>query len=181
VLLPFMVKHVLGGSSTQLGIVLGAGGLGAVACAGAMGRSELPSRGLSFVFAVWALATLAVAVYGLATAIWELMLASLAFNFLETAGTIVWATMKQRRVPGGLLGRVSSLDWLISIGLLPVSLALTGPAAAIFGVRGTLIGAGLIGAAATLAALALPGIRDIERTPTASPEIGDGVALHAPG
>jgi MFS family permease len=181
VLLPFMVKHVLGGSSTQLGIVLGAGGLGAVACAGAMSRSELPSRGLSFVYAVWALATLAVAVYGLATAIWELMLASLAFNFLETAGTIVWATMKQRRVPGSLLGRVSSLDWLISIGLLPVSLALTGPAAAIFGVRGTLIGAGLIGAAATLAGLALPGIRDIDRTAIASPEIGDGVALHAPG
>jgi DHA3 family tetracycline resistance protein-like MFS transporter len=89
--------------------------------------------------------------------------------------------MKQRRVPGGLLGRVSSLDWLISIGLLPVSLALTGPAAAIFGVRGTLIGAGVIGAAVTLGGLALPGVRDIDRTQTATPDIGDGVALHAPG
>ena len=68
---------------------------------------------------MWALATLAVAGYGLATAMWQLMLASLAFNLLETAGTIVWATMKQRHVPGHLLGRVSSLDWLISIGLLP--------------------------------------------------------------
>ena len=27
------------------------------------------------------------------------MLASLAFNALETAGTIVWATAKQRHVP----------------------------------------------------------------------------------
>lgn len=45
VLLPFMVKHVLGGDGTQLGLVLGAGGLGAVACAALMGRSELPSRG----------------------------------------------------------------------------------------------------------------------------------------
>ena len=180
VLLPFMVKHVLGGSGLQLGIVLGAGGLGAVACAVAMGRSELPSQGIAFVYAVWALATLAVAVYGLATAIWELMLASLAFNFFETAGTIVWATMKQRHIPGNLLGRVSSLDWLISIGLLPVSLALTGPVAAALGVRTTLLAAGLIGAVATLGGLMLPGIRDIDNAPTARPQVGDGVLAQAP-
>jgi MFS family permease len=176
VLLPFMVKHVLGGSGMQLGIVLGAGGLGAIACAAAMGRSELPSRGITFVYVVWTLATLAIAAYGLATAMWELMLASLAFNFLETAGTIVWATMKQRHVPGSLLGRVSSLDWLISIGLLPVSLALAGPISAVLGVRATLIGAGLIGAAATLGGLMLPGMRDIDRA--AGPvRVGEGVAV----
>ena len=58
------------------------------------------------------------------------MAASFAFNALETAGTIVWVTLKQREVPAALLGRVSSLDWLISIGLLPISFALTGPVAA---------------------------------------------------
>ncbi len=177
VLLPFMVKHVLRGGGMQLGLVVGAGGLGAVACAALMGRSALPSRGVAFMYVVWTLATLAVAAYGLATAIWELMLACLAFNFLETAGTIVWATMKQRHVPGNLLGRVSSLDWLISIGLLPVSLALTGPVSAVLGVRTTLIGAGLIGAAATLAGLTLPGMRDIDRPPAPLAPIGDGVAV----
>jgi MFS family permease len=163
VLLPFMVKHVLGGSGVQLGLVLGAGGLGAVACALAMARSGLPSRSMTFVYVVWALATLAVAGYGLATAIWQLMLASLAFNLLETAGTIVWATMKQRHVPGHMLGRVSSLDWLISIGLLPVSFALAAPLSATLGVRATLIGAGLAGAAATLGGLLLPGMRGADR------------------
>ena len=44
-----------------------------------------------------------------------------------------------------MLGRVSSLDWLISIGLLPVSFALTAPVAAALGVRATLVGAGLVG------------------------------------
>ena len=78
-------------------------------------------------YVFWTLATLAIAGYGLAHALWGLMLASLAFNALETAGTIIWATAKQRHVPAALLGRVSSLDWLISIGLLPVSFALTGP------------------------------------------------------
>ncbi len=164
VLLPFMVKHVLGGSGVQLGLVLGAGGLGSVACALAMARSGLPARGMTFIYAVWGLATLAVAGYGLATAMWQLMLASLAFNLLETAGTIVWATIKQRHVPGHMLGRVSSLDWLISIGLLPVSFALTAPLSATLGVRATLIGAGLAGAAATLGGLMLPGMRAVDRT-----------------
>jgi DHA3 family tetracycline resistance protein-like MFS transporter len=162
VLLPFMVKHVLGGSGVQLGLVLGAGGLGSVACALAMTRSGLPKRGMTFIYAVWTLATVAVAGYGLANAMWQLMLASLAFNLLETAGTIVWATMKQRHVPGELLGRVSSLDWLISIGLLPLSLALTGPVSAILGVRATLVAAGVLGAAATLGGLLLPGMRRVD-------------------
>jgi DHA3 family tetracycline resistance protein-like MFS transporter len=162
VLLPFMVKNVLGGNGVQLGLVLGAGGLGSVACALAMTRSGLPRQGMRFIYAVWALATLAVAGYGLATAMWQLMLASLAFNLLETAGTIVWATMKQRHVPGELLGRVSSLDWLISIGLLPLSLALTGPVSAALGVRTTLIAAGMLGAMATLGGLLLPGMRSVD-------------------
>jgi len=164
VLLPFMVKHELGGSGVQLGLVLGAGGLGAVGCAVTMARSGLPSRSITFIYVVWTLATLAVAGYGLAVAMWQLMLASLAFNLLETAGTIVWSTMKQRRVPGNLLGRVSSLDWLISIGLLPVSFALTAPLAATLGVRTTLIAAGLTGAVATLGGLLLPGMYAVDRS-----------------
>ncbi len=163
VLLPYMVKHVLGGSGVQLGLVLGAGGVGAVGCALAMLRSGLPSRSMRFIYLVWTLATLAVAGYGAASAIWQLMLASLAFNLLETAGTIVWATFKQRHVPGGMLGRVSSLDWLISIGLLPISFALTAPLSALLGARTTLIGAGLMGAVATLSGLALPGMRAVDR------------------
>jgi len=106
---------------------------------------------------------LAVAGYGLANSVWVLMLASLAFNGLETAGTIVWATVKQRHVPSALLGRVSSLDWLISIGLLPVSFALTGPVSSAIGIQTTLVAAGLIGAAVTLGGLLLPGMRDLER------------------
>lgn len=163
VLLPFMVKHELHGSGVQLGLVLGAGGLGSVAAGLAMTHSGLPARSMSFIYLVWTLATLAVAGYGLATAVWELMLASVAFNLLESAGEIVWATMKQRHVPGHMLGRVSSLDWLISTGLLPISFALTAPLSAAFGVRATLVGAGLAGAAVTFAGLMLPGMRAADR------------------
>jgi DHA3 family tetracycline resistance protein-like MFS transporter len=135
-----------------------------------MGQFALPRRSITFIYITWTLATFAVAGYGISTALWQLMLASAAFNALETAGTIVWATLKQSNVPRALLGRVSSLDWLISIALLPVSLALTGPVSAAVGVRATLVGAGLIGGLVTFGALYLPGMRDLERSDQRLPE-----------
>src|SRR5213596_4333761 len=124
-----------------------------------MGSRGQPRRHISFMYGTWTLATLAVAGYGLATAAWQLMLACLVFNALEAAGTIVWATLKQRHVPASMLGRVSSLDWLISIGLLPLSFALTAPVTEMVGARMTLVGAGVGGAVITFAALFLPGMR----------------------
>ncbi|MGH2969753.1 MAG: MFS transporter [Solirubrobacteraceae bacterium] len=162
VLLPFLVKNEMHGSALDLGLVFAAGGIGSVACAITLGQRGLPRRDITFMYLAWTLATVAVAGYGLASAVWQLLLASLAFNALETAGTIVWATAKQRHVPAELLGRVSSLDWLISIGLLPVSFALTGPVSGAIGVQATLVGAGIVGGLVTFAALLLPGMRAVE-------------------
>jgi MFS family permease len=175
VLLPYVVKNDLHASAGDLGLVFGAGGVGAVGAALVMGQRGHPRRDVTFMYATWTLATLAVAGYGLAASSWQLMLACLLFNALETAGTIVWMTIKQRHVPAAMLGRVSSLDWLISIGLLPLSFMLTAPIAAAIGARTTLVGAAVIGGVFTLAALFLPGMRDIERlTPgTHTPPRGD--------
>jgi MFS family permease len=173
VLLPYLVKNELDASARDLGLVFAAGGVGAIAAALIMGQRGQPRRDVTFMYGTWTLATLAVAGYGLATASWQLMAACLVFNALEAAGTIVWATIKQRHVPASMLGRVSSLDWLISIGLLPLSFALTAPVAALVGVRATLVGAAAIGGAVTLAALFLPGMRDIEpdaRAPRGEPD-----------
>jgi DHA3 family tetracycline resistance protein-like MFS transporter len=164
VLLPFLVKNELHASAGTLGLVLAAGGLGAVGGAAFMGRIGHPRRDVTVMYMTWTIATLAIAGYGIANAAWELMLVCLVFNALEAAGTIVWATIKQHHVPGSMLGRVSSLDWLISIGLLPLSFALTAPVAAVFGARATLVGAAALGAAVTLSAFFLPGMRAIERT-----------------
>ncbi|WP_051221911.1 MFS transporter [Conexibacter woesei] len=162
VLLPWIVKTGMGGSAFDLGLVFAAGGLASMATALGVGKLGLPRRGITYMLVAWTLATLAVAGYGAATAIWQLMLASAAFNALETAGTIVWATTKQRHVPSQLLGRVSSLDWLISVGLLPLSFALTGPVSGAIGARATLVGAGILGAVVTLAALYVPGMRVLD-------------------
>ncbi|HYW29005.1 MAG TPA: MFS transporter [Gaiellales bacterium] len=167
VLLPYVVKNGLHGSAAELGLVFAAGGLGSVGAAVVMSERGQPRRSITVIYASWTLATLAVAGYGLANAAWQLMAASFVFNALETVGTIVWATLKQREVPQAMLGRVSSLDWLISIGLLPVSFAITGPAAAAVGAQTTLVIAGTAGAAVTLSALFLPGMRNVERAPAA--------------
>jgi MFS family permease len=169
VLLPYVVKNDLHASAGTLGIVLAAGGIGAVGAAAIMGHRGHPRRDVTFMYATWTLATLAVAGYGLATVAWQLMVACLVFNALEAAGTIVWATIKQRHVPGSMLGRVSSLDWLISIGLLPLSFALTAPVAGLVGARATLVGAAVIGAVVTGAAFLLPGMRAIEQTAEVEP------------
>jgi hypothetical protein len=128
-----------------------------------MGNRAVPRRFITFMYVVWTLSTLAVAGYGLANFTWQLMVASFVFNALEGAGTIVWATTKQRLVPNRLLGRVSSFDWFISTGLVPVSFALTGPVAEVLGSRTTLVGAGILGGIVTLAFLFLPGMRSVER------------------
>jgi DHA3 family tetracycline resistance protein-like MFS transporter len=60
------------------------------------------------------------------------------------------------------------MDWLVSVGLTPVSFALVGPAAALLGVQTTLLLAGAIGSAVTLTMLyAVPGLRAGDRPLTA--------------
>jgi len=164
VLLPYIVKNELGGSAGDLGLVFATGGLGAIAASIYMAQRGMPVRNMTFIYVAWSLSTLAVAGYGLARLPWQAMAACFVFNAFETAGLIVWLTIKQSLVPAQLLGRVSSLDWLISIGLMPVSYALAGPVASILGTRETLVGAGLLGAAITLSFLLLPNVRAPERT-----------------
>jgi len=159
VLLPYVVKTELGGSAAALGLVLTSGGLGAIVAAISVGWAGIPRRFMTFMYGTWAIATLAVAGYGLATATWQLAAACVLVNGLEAAGTVAWATAKQRLVPARLLGRVSSVDWFVSTALLPLSYALAAPVASMIGVRNTLVGAGVLGAIVTFGFLFLPGMR----------------------
>jgi hypothetical protein len=123
---------------------------------------------MPFIYTTWTFATLAIVGYGVATASWQLAVACAFVNGLEAAGTIAWATAKQRLVPARLLGRVSSVDWFVSIALVPLSYALAAPVAGAFGVRATLVGAGALGAVVTFAFLYLPGTREPEPAPVTS-------------
>jgi hypothetical protein len=162
VLLPYLIKFELGGTAGDLGLVFALGGLGAVTASLVMAQRQVPHRPMTFIYLAWTLSTLMIAGYGLAQSSWQVMLFCLVFNAFESAGLIVWLTTKQLLVPPALLGRVSSLDWCISTGLMPVSYALAGPAAQLLGARPTLIGAGILGAGITLSFLFLPGMRALE-------------------
>lgn len=168
VLLPYLVKTELGGSAAALGLILTSGGLGAIVAAVTVGWTGLPRRYITFMYSAWAVATLAVAGYGLATATWQLAAACMVVNGLEAAGTVAWASAKQRLVPRRLLGRVSSVDWFVSTVLLPLSYAAAAPMAAWIGVRNTLITAGVLGAFVTIGFLFLPGMRNPEAHPGAN-------------
>ena len=169
VLIPYLVKNKIGTSAVGLGLVFAAGGAGAfVSALGLALYGRTPRRGLAFVYVTWAGSTFAVAMLALCVDVWQAMVASAFLFGLSASGGIVWRTLLQRRVPGGMLGRVSSLDWFASAGLVPVSFALTGPAAASFGASKTLFAAGMAGGMLMLACLLVRDLRTEEPEP--SPE-----------
>jgi hypothetical protein len=157
---------VLGGSGAQLGLIFAAGGAASVVTAAVMGQRPLPRRPLSVMYGAWALATAALIGYGVATSLWPMYLVSAFSSACMTVLLIVWFTLVQRMVPSRFLGRVSSLDWMLSIGLVPVSFIATGPIAELIGVSQTLVLAALLGGTVFLAFLLLPGIR----TPSLGPQ-----------
>jgi hypothetical protein len=160
VLLPFIVRNSLHRGASTYGVILAAGGVGALAGALLAGRVGQPRRPMTWIFGWWTLATLAVAGYGLATNSWGLVCVAVIVNGAEAVGAVAWATLKQMKVDNAMLGRVSSIDWCISTALLPASYALTAPVARLLGPRPTLVVAGALGAAVTLAFLFLPGMRE---------------------
>jgi len=159
VLLPYIVRNALHEGAAAYGTVLAIGGAGALAGALFAGQRRHPQHAMVWIYTAWTVATLAVAGYGLASDAAGLAGAAFVVNGAEAAGTVVWATLKQRRVANAMLGRVSSIDWCISTALLPLSYAIAAPAAHLFGARGTLLLAGTVGAVVTLGFLWVPGVR----------------------
>jgi hypothetical protein len=112
--------------------------------------------------------------FGLARDIWQAVVASFMMQALFTTGIITWNTTMHRLVPRDILGRVSSLDWMVSTSLIPVSLALTGPLSLVIGADTLLIYAGIFGSVALVAFMFIPGIRDPEKSLPFSDESDGG-------
>jgi MFS family permease len=164
VLVPYLVKNELGGSAASLGLVFAAGGAGAVLAAVTMGQRDLPRRPITVLYWAWAISAFATIGFGVSGTVWHAMLASFVMESGITILLVLWYTVLQRLVPSSILGRVTSLDWLISVAGVPASFALVGPLAASIGTRGTLILAGAVGGAVILLFLYLvPGARTPER------------------
>jgi DHA3 family tetracycline resistance protein-like MFS transporter len=167
VLLPFLVKNQLRLGPEALGTIFAVSGIGSVAAAIALGQWGLPRRRITVMYVTWTVGVALLAGYGVMTSLWQAILVGALSAALFEVGQIIWVTLLQTLVPRVLLGRVSSLDWLVSTGLVPVSFALTGPVAGAIGPERTMVGAGLLGAVMMGALLFVPGVRDPERQPVA--------------
>ena len=111
----------------------------------------------------WSLQSALLIGFALATGLWVFALISMLSSGLSAVGNVIWGTLTSALVPDAVRGRVASFDWLVSIGLIPVSFALTGPIATAAGASVTLWVAGALGAVTMIAFLAVPGLRDPER------------------
>ncbi len=73
-----------------------------------------------------------------------------------------WNSAIQREIPQELQGRVFSIDHMGSSGLMPLGMALVGPAVAIFGEKELLIGASIFHVIICVLVLMVPGVKDMK-------------------
>ena len=73
-----------------------------------------------------------------------------------------WSSAVQREVPQHLQGRVFSIDHMGSAGLMPLGMALIGPAVTLFGEKELLIGASIFHVLISFAILRVPGVKDMK-------------------
>lgn len=133
VLLPFAVTEQTGVDAGGYALVLLAVGVGGAAAAIAMGSARMPRRYLTVMMLLWGCGAVPFVLVGVATELWVMMLAAAVVGGAASAASVIWGTLLQRRVPPELLGRVSSLDFFVTLALLPVSTAIAGPLGEAFG------------------------------------------------
>jgi MFS family permease len=74
---------------------------------------------------------------------------------------VQWSTALHRHVPPERLARLTAYDALGSFALIPAGVALAGPAADAFGMEATLLGAAVLVAGPTIAAILVRDVRDL--------------------
>lgn len=129
VLIPFVVRDQLAGDSRMFGFLLAIMGVGGAVGSLATASLKLPRRYLTVMMVSWGTGTVPLAAVGIMDSFWAVAGALFVFGATGSIGMVIWGTLLQRRVPAHLLGRVSSLDFFVSLALMPVSMALAGPAA----------------------------------------------------
>ncbi|MFC5176231.1 MFS transporter [Nocardioides taihuensis] len=144
VLVPFLVKDRLGGGPADHALVLMAFGVGGAVGSIVMGAVPMPRRYLTVMNVMFGAASLPMITMGLATAVWQVVVSALVSGALFSASLVIWGTLLQRRVPAHLLGRVSSLDFFVSLSLMPVSMALAAPVSNLVGLTETFVIAGVL-------------------------------------
>jgi predicted MFS family arabinose efflux permease len=167
VLGPVVAKAHLGGAAAWAALETG---LGAGTLLGGASALRLrPRRPLLFGTASFVMAAPANILLGLVAPLPVLVAAQVCSGWAVGIWLALWDTLLQQRIPASALSRVSAYDWMGSLVLLPVGLALTAPVAAGIGISTTLIASGLIQLGLVGAALCVRDIRDLESARSPAP------------
>lgn len=156
VLLPFITNARFDHGERIFGFVLAAFGLGSAVGALAVSSLRLPRRYLTVMMVCWTVGNLPLIAIGYTTSFLVMAVASFVVGMTSGAAMVVWGTLLQRRVPPEMLGRVSSLDFFVSLVFMPISMAVVGPLSKVISIETIYLAAGLgpvlLGAAAYLLA-----------------------------
>lgn len=144
VLMPFAIKDEAGGGPREHAFVLAAFGIGGAIASLVVASLRLPRRYLTVMNLLWGVGCIPLVLFGLSSQVWVMVVAGFLIGALFQAGMVIWGTLLQRRVPPALLGRVSSLDFFVSLAFMPISMALAGPVSELIGLGTTFIVAGLV-------------------------------------
>ncbi|HEX8753027.1 MAG TPA: MFS transporter [Solirubrobacterales bacterium] len=160
---PIVSARELGGAAAW-GTVLAAMGAGALAGSLLAVRAK-PRRPLLFAALADGLFALPLALLAATPPVVPIACGALLSGAGTALGLSVWESTLQRHVPGESLSRVSSYDWFGSLVFYPLGLAIWGPIAAALGTGTSLWLTFGLGAALTLALLAVPDVRHLRAAP----------------
>ena len=152
VLLPFITQARFEHGDQTYGLVLAAYGVGGALGALAVSARPMPRRYLTVMMTLWGLGNLPMALIGYTSSFPVMAAAAFVASFTDSAAFVIWGTLLQRRVPSDMLGRVSSLDFFVSLVFMPVSMALAGPVSKVIPVQTIYLIAGLAPIVLALAA-----------------------------
>ena len=153
VLLPFIAKDRFTDGARMYGFILAFFGMGSALGALTVSSGRLPRRYLSVMMAMWSVGSIPLVVVGFTSSFTLMAVATFVIGFTDGAGMVIWGTLLQRRVPREMLGRVSSLDFFVSLAFMPVSFAIVGPLSKVVSMQTIFLVAGI--APVLLAAVAL--------------------------
>jgi MFS family permease len=166
VLGPVLAERELDGAQTWA-IVTAGFGLGAI-LGNVLVLHWKPSRPLLVAAAAFVVASCQAAIVGSGLSVWGIAGLEAIAGVAVSVGFTLWETTLQEQIPERAISRVSSYDYLVSVGLMPVGLALAGPLEAAVGLHELLALQTAIAVPIALAALAIPAVRSLRRLPAAT-------------
>jgi MFS family permease len=168
VLGPLVSREHLGGAQAW-GLILTGTAVGGV-LGGLVVYRLHPRRPVATAFAIWSIGAAPAFALVPPLPLAVIIAASAGFGIAVVFGNTLWETALQQEVRPDRLARVGSIDWLLSLCLMPAGQALAGPLAGPLGVRGTLILAALLMSVPNLCVLAfVRQVRQVRRRDAPDP------------